>query len=123
MNGVPKVGIYILMAVHFLMMFFWMAVILFSDDIKVLWIVGLVLFGLLFVNYRCSDCPISIIEERYFGDSMVDIVQRKIDPRHTRQHRPLVTKQVLWISLLLVTTKILFVLLKRTMKSRGFRIR
>ena len=118
MNSVSDFGIYILMAVHFLMMFLWMSIILFSDNIKILWIVGLVLFGILFVNYRCGDCPISIIEERYVGDSMVDIAQRKIDPRHTRQHRPLVTKQVLWISLLLVTTKILYVLLKRTLRSK-----
>ena len=123
MDGPSKLGIYILMAVHFSMMFFWMSVILLSENIKVLWLVGLILMGILFVNYRCSDCPISIIEERYFGDSMVDIVQRNIDARHTRQHRPLVTKQLLWISLLLVTTKILFVLLKRTLISRGFRIR
>ena len=118
MNGAFNYGIYILMAIHFFMMFLWMSIILFSDNIKVLWIVGLILFGILFVNYRCGDCPISVIEERYVGDSMVDIAQRKIDPRHTRQHRPLVTKQVLWISLLLVTTKILYVLLKRTLRSK-----
>jgi len=96
-------------------------IILFSNNIVVLIITGLMIFLIIISNYLFCDCPITLIEDKYNRKfSMIDIMAKNtinlFGKRYTKNDRALYTLELLWTCLLLVMLKILVILIFISLK-------
>lgn len=104
---------YILAALHLFLIFIIGLVLLFSMDIFTLFLTSIVLLTILLINYKYDDCPISLIEDKYYNTTSIDLFFNIIGKKYKKSMRPAMTLELLWIGLLLCSEKLLFVLLFR----------
>lgn len=111
MNKNKLWGIFIL-GLHSLLPFLILITIIVTNDLLNLFILLLILKLILIANYKCNDCPISIIENNYNNFTMMDIwgilTSNKNYNKELRKH---LTLNMLWIAILIVVTKIFGIIL------------
>jgi hypothetical protein len=110
-NNTSIIG-YILKILHYLLPFFMIIILLFSNDIINLLIMLLIIKILLIMNYRCNDCPVSLIEDdlksHEMGFSIAnDIGKMFIGPKYKEKERSLIILEFFWILGFLVILKIM----------------
>ena len=62
----------IIVLLHFLFSIFTIFIVLFSNDIITVMTTGLLLYAAFLYNYKCDDCPLSIMEDNYLKISSID---------------------------------------------------
>ena len=100
---------------HLLLPFLILIAILITTDLLNLFILLFILKLIIISNYKCNDCPISIIEDNYNSFTIMDIwgilTSKKDYNKNVRKH---LTLNILWIAILLVITKIIGIIILRT---------
>lgn len=113
--------------IHSLLPLLFALIILFSNNIVVLGITSLIIFLIIMSNYLFSDCPITLIEDKYNENEFSSMIDKMANntinlfgERYTKNDRALYTLELLWTSLLLVILKILVILFFISMKTNGY---
>lgn len=108
---------YLLTFIHFLLPFLIALVLLFSDDILNLFILCFICNLILFVNYRCNDCPVSYIEDHYKSPGFADTMGKfMFGDKYKKETRSIITKELIWIAILLILTKICGILFIKSLR-------
>jgi hypothetical protein len=100
---------------HFAILFLTIVIILVTDNLFILYSIGIIELIILFVNYKFGDCPVSVIEEHYMKTSFVDLVNNFTPVNYSKDKkllRPEITLQWIFMLLVLVLFKILIVFMK-----------
>ena len=112
----------VLAAIHWTYIMLIVFFILFINNIKYLFLVAVIVLITLITNYVYGDCPISLIEDKYGRPTAMDMFMmgtcgKKCPP----EMRSLITLEFIWIGLILLGCKIMFIsiiyLFKPTMKN------
>ena len=107
----------IIVLLHFLFSIFTIFIVLFSNDIITVMTTGLLLYAAFLYNYKCDDCPLSIMEDNYLKISSIDRFFILFLKHHYRKDlRPLLTKELYWLSLTIILVKVLYLMLIKTVK-------
>ena len=114
MNKNKVLGIFI-SYLHATLPFLILITIIITNDLLNLFILLLILKLILIANYKCNDCPISIIENNYNNFTIMDIwgilTSNKSYNKDLRKHY---TLNMLWIAVLIVIIKIVGIILVRS---------
>ena len=104
---------------HLAFIFLISIIILFSTNYYILGFVGIVLLITLHINYKIEDCPISKIEDMYTNSDSLKFITRLFIPTkyNSKHYRPFIILNMIWISLLLVTVKLLILGSIKTIKA------
>ena len=104
---------------HLSFMFMLSFILLFSTNYYVLGFGCIVLLLTLHINYKIEDCPISKIEDMYSDLDCLQFITRIFVPTkyNSKKYRPLIILNMLWISLLFITNKILVLCTIKIVKS------
>ena len=81
-----------------------------------------VLLIILAINHIYGDCPITTIEEHHLGFSSIDLGNTFSPIKYDKSKRPEITLQWIFISLVIVLSKILIVFLKDILKDMKINI-
>jgi hypothetical protein len=103
-----------LVAMHWIMFSGTMLVILLTDDLSILVLANMFLYLILMMNIIFGDCPMSLIEDQYLGNSMVDSMNHFVPFRAELTTRGNTTLQWIFMSIMVSTTKIILLLIKHT---------
>lgn len=107
----------IITIIHSILPFLIAIILLFSNDILNLFLLLFILNLILFVNYKCLDCPISFIEDKYKSPGFANICGSiMFGNKYDCSLRSLFTKELIWIGILLTLIKICFILTIKTLK-------
>jgi len=87
---------------------------LMTNDLSVLIMINMLLFMVLAINIIYQDCPITIIENLYLDDNMINTITSPYTPSYSKLTSGDKTLQCLFVGLMVVTSKILLVLVKHT---------
>jgi membrane protein required for beta-lactamase induction len=108
---------FLISLLHAILPVLFAIVLLFSYNIFVLGITGIMLFFILISNYILGDCAITLMEDKYNDDnnninsSMIDLMANNtinlFGNKYSKNDRSLVTLELLWIALILIMIKIL----------------
>lgn len=113
-----KIGIGLLISTgHWILFAGYSIIFILSNDISILVVLSIHIFGILILNVLFQDCPISLLEDKLIGKSMIDTYSGLITGECIRSntmnlHRSQTTIQVILIALLLVSVKMTLLLLK-----------
>ena len=101
-----------LFAAHNVFVFTIAMFILFVNNIPVLLGVGAIMVATICFNYQNGDCPISLIEDSDGGPATIDLYTAVLMPKKYQKtvFRPLITLEMLWISLMLLAIRIMTLL-------------
>ena len=105
---------WILLFSHWVMFSLPMIITLMTNDLSVLIMINMLLFMVLTLNIICQDCPITIIENLYLDDNMINTITTPYTPSYSKLTSSDKTLQCLFVGLMVVTSKILLVLAKYT---------
>jgi len=100
---------------HAAILFMIIIIILATDNLFILYSIGIIELIILFLNYKFGDCPISIIEEEYTKSSFIDLVINFTPLNLNNPDKKLrseITLQWIFMLLILVLFKILVVFTK-----------
>ena len=92
-------------------------VVVFSFNLKTLIITGIITTLILIFNIILHDCPLSNIEQERMGDTVTDLFNRWFPINYDKNRRYEVQLQYIFIAIAIITTKILFYLLKNDLKN------
>ena len=112
----------VLAAIHWTYIIFIVIFILFINDIRYLFLVAAIVLITLITNYVYGDCPISLIEDKYGRPGAMDIfMMATCGDKCPPEMRSLITLEFIWIGLILLGCKIMFIsilyLFKPTVKN------
>ena len=100
--------------VHFSLMATMILIILFSDNVFCIIATNTILFGVLMLNYTFKDCPISLIEDKYLDESLIDQIAKYniniLGVHYRKQDRALVTLELIWLLLMIGLQRVLYLL-------------
>ena len=100
---------------HSAILFITMFIILATDNLFILYSLGIIQLIILFINFSFGDCPVSVIEDHHTGSCFVDL-RNNMTPINYRKERkilrPEITLQWIFMLLVLVLFKILIVFVK-----------
>jgi hypothetical protein len=85
---------------------------LMTNDLSILVLVSLFLYSILTINIVFHDCPLSIIENRCLGGTMIDTVSGHLQTDYNNEQRGNITVQWLFMAIATVNAKIFLLLLK-----------
>tara|TARA_B110000261_G_C12964377_1_gene309918 strand:+ start:428 stop:748 length:321 start_codon:yes stop_codon:yes gene_type:complete len=89
-------------------------IILFSDNVFCIIATNTILFGVLMLNYTFKDCPISLIEDKYLDESLIDQIAKYniniLGVHYRKQDRALVTLELIWLLLMIGLQRVLYLL-------------
>jgi len=102
---------------HWILFAGYSIIFILSNDISILVVITIHIFGILILNVLFQDCPISLLEDKLLGKSMIDtysgmITGECITRNPVNIHRSQTTMQVILIALLLVSVKVTLLLIK-----------
>uniref|UniRef100_A0A6C0D3V9 Uncharacterized protein n=1 Tax=viral metagenome TaxID=1070528 RepID=A0A6C0D3V9_9ZZZZ len=105
---------------HWILFAGYSIIFILSNDISILIVITIHLFGILLLNLLFHDCPITLLEDKFLGTTMVDTYSGLITCDFTNDNsdenikrcRSQTTLQVILIALLLVSLKVTLLLLK-----------
>ena len=104
--------IFAMLSMHWIMFVSPMLITLLSNDLSILVLVSLFLYAILTINVIFQDCPISIIEDKYLGNSMIDTVSGHIHRNYESEQRANTTSQWLFMGIVITNAKIFLLLLR-----------
>ena len=106
----------ILFLIHSLFILLITILVLFNNNINILFVVAIIILITLIINYKVEDCPISKIEDIFNDNTSVDILMKIFLPNkfQSKLIRPLIILNILWLGLLLVVIKILILYTLKT---------
>ena len=113
-----KIGIGLLISTgHWILFAGYSIIFILSNDISILIVITIHVFGILILNVLFQDCPITLLEDKFLGRTMIDTYSGIITGEYMRDdtaniHRSQTTIQVILIALLLVSVKVTLLLLK-----------
>jgi hypothetical protein len=89
-------------------------VILLTNELPVLVLANMFIYLILTMNIIFGDCPISILEDHYLGNSMVNALSELTPYSYKTTDRGNSTLQWIFMSIMVSTTKIILLLIKYT---------
>lgn len=101
-----------MISMHWIMFVSPLIITLLSNDISILVMVSLFLYSILTINIIFHDCPISLIEDKCLGGSMVNAINVNMYTNYKSEHRGESTKQWLFMAILITNSKIFLLLIK-----------
>ena len=105
---------WVLLCLHFVMFSTPLLITLITNDISILIMINMLLFMVLTMNIIYQDCPITIIENMYLKDSMMNRIISLYTPSYNKIAVNDITFQYLFVGIMIVTSKILLLLMKHT---------
>jgi hypothetical protein len=110
------IGLFI-SAGHWILFAGYSIIFILSNDISILIVITIHVFGILILNLLFHDCPITLLEEKLLGNAMIDtysglITGEFISKGLDNKDRSQTTIQVILIALLLISVKVTLLLLK-----------
>ena len=105
---------WVLLYLHWVMFSLPIIITVMTNDLSVLIMINMLLFMVLTINIIYQDCPITIIENLYLEDNMINAITSPYTPSYSKLTSRDKTLQCLFIGLMVVTSKILLVLAKHT---------
>jgi hypothetical protein len=102
---------------HWILFAGYSIIFILSNDISILIVITMHLFGILILNVLFQDCPITLLEDKFLDNTMIDTYSGIITGECIRNdtiniHRSQTTMQIILIALLLVSVKVTLLLLK-----------
>lgn len=101
-----------MISMHWIMFVSPIVITLMSSDLSILILVSLFLYSILTINLIFHDCPLTLIEERCLGGTMIDTVGARMDTEYNNENRGSITIQWLFMAIATTNAKIFLVLLK-----------
>ena len=101
---------------HVLFILLILFLIIFSNNLIILGYVSFLLIIIICFNYIFDDCPITLLEEYHLGYSVFDKTNSLYPIKYDKKRRPEVTLQWIFMGILFVMVKILFLLFFKTIK-------
>jgi hypothetical protein len=101
-----------MITMHWIMFISPIAITLLSSDLSILIMVSLFLYSILTINVVFHDCPLSIIENKCLGGTMIDTVSGHIHADYKNDQRSTMTVQWLFMAIAATNAKIFLVLMK-----------
>jgi len=101
-----------MISMHWIMFVSPLIITLLSNDISILVMVSLFLYSILTINIIFHDCPISLIEDKCLGGSMVNAINNNMYSNYKSEQRGESTKQWLFMAILTTNSKIFLLLIK-----------
>lgn len=101
-----------MISMHWIMFVSPLIITLLSNDISILVMVSLFLYSILTINIIFHDCPISLIEDKCLGGSMVNAVNENMYTSYKSEQRGESTKHWLFMAILTTNSKIFLLLIK-----------
>jgi hypothetical protein len=115
---------FMLSLVHFSLIATIILIIIFSDNVLCIIATNSVLFGVLLLNYTFKDCPLSLIEDKYFDDSLIDKMVKPniyiLGLHYTKDERAFVTLELIWIMLMIGIQRVLYLLFFQQLTMKSF---
>jgi len=108
-----KIIIYSLIFMHWIMFSGTIMIILATNDLSILVLANMFLFLILTMNILYKECPITIIENKYLGTTMMELMGSFI-PFRSQIIKQGSTLQWIFMAIMVSTTKIILLLLKVT---------
>jgi len=105
---------WVLLFLHWVMFSLPIIITLMTNDVSILIMINMLLFMVLTTNIIYQDCPITIIENLYLEENMINTITSHYTPSYSKLTSSDKTLQCLFVGLMVVTSKILLVLAKRT---------
>ena len=102
---------FILSILHDFFLIFNALIILFCNNIFILSLNAIFMLIILLVNYLFKNCPITVLEKKYMSTSLFDYFVKLINNKDDIKEgsTSTLTKEMLWIALLLTLVKITFI--------------
>jgi hypothetical protein len=100
---------------HCGILFLTIFIILITDNLFILYSLGIIQLIILFINFSFGDCPVSVIEDHHTGSCFIDVVNNLTPVNYKKDRkilRPEITLQWIFMLLTLVLFKILIVFAK-----------
>jgi len=104
---------------HFILIYGVFFLIILTENIGTLMILGLILTLILFVDTIYDDCPITLIEKHYLGNSLSEIWNKCTSENCEKREKREITLQWLFMGLMVILTKGIVLLFKKTFKEMG----
>lgn len=101
-----------MISMHWIMFVSPIVITLLSSDLSILILVSLFLYSILTINLIFHDCPLTLIEERCLGGTMIDTVGARMDTEYNNENRGSITIQWLFMAIATTNAKIFLVLMK-----------
>lgn len=105
---------WILLCLHFVMFSTPLLITLMTNDISILIMINMLLFMIFTINIICQNCPITIIENMYLKDSMMNQITSLYTPSYSKISVSDTSLHYLFVGMMIVTSKILLLLMKHT---------
>lgn len=101
-----------MITMHWIMFVSPIIITLLSSDLSILVMVSLFLYSILTINLVFHDCPLSIIENKCLGGTMIDTVSGHLHTDYSNEQRGTITVQWLFMAIATTNAKIFLLLLK-----------
>ena len=101
-----------MISMHWIMFVSPLIITILTNDISILVMVSLFLYSILTINIIFHDCPISLIEDKYLGGSLVNTVNENVHTKYKSEHRGESTQLWLFMAILTTNAKIFLLLIK-----------
>jgi hypothetical protein len=104
---------------HVILIYGTFFLIILTENIGTLMILGLILTLILFVDTIYDDCPITLIEKHYLGNSLSEIWNKCTSENCEKREKREITLQWIFMGLMVILTKGIVLLFKKTFKEMG----
>ena len=101
-----------MISMHWIMFVSPLIITLLSNDISILVMVSLFLYSILTINIIFHDCPVTLIEDKCLGGSLVNSVNENVHTNYKQEQRGESTKHWLFMAILTTNSKIFLLLIK-----------
>lgn len=101
-----------MITMHWIMFVSPIIITLLSSDLSILVMVSLFLYSILTVNIIFNDCPLTLLEDKSLGGTMIDTVSEHTPIKYNSDQRGNITVQWLFMAIVTTNAKIFLVLLK-----------
>jgi len=101
-----------IVAMHWILFSGTMLLILLTNDLSILIFINMFLYMVLTVNIIFGDCPISLMEDIYLGNSIFDKIGQFVPFNTSIGTRGNNSLQWIFMTIMVTTTKIILLLLK-----------
>jgi hypothetical protein len=92
-------------------------VILLTNELPILIIINMYLYFILILNIIFSDCPITLLEEKFLDTNLLDIYSNFFPDRYIINNRGYNSLQIILMATFAITTKIFLLILKHIFKT------
>jgi hypothetical protein len=101
-----------MITMHWIMFVSPIVITLLSSDLSILVMVSLFLYSILTINIIFNDCPLTLIEDKCLGGTMIDTVSANTQVNYNSNQRGNITIQWLFMAIVTTNAKIFLLLLK-----------